>query len=414
MKRVLVLALLLALSPPAPVGSFRGPLQEGGLRPGSFVDRTQQVWPFDRSTPSTARRLFALAQEKTIHTFNPAEIEVLMNPDVDIVYHTLAHFPIPGDPSNLYDQVYLNHIRQAKKDLEVASTKLDQEAVELGRVYREHRRLRFLNLALFMADDLSSFKQALSSIDYYRVESEVPDNSSGPESAAQARKRPEILIFQNARRLIPLFSNRFPEEVERKFVRDFAEAMEDEQIQFYRSYRESRSELDQQDFDRFQRMWRGQGYAVVRPWAARSGVNVFKIYLSPVFRNNGRGVPVNQAQSVLFYVVAPLPETDEHARQSLFVVLHETSHRVTDSVLEEASGSAEVAGELRENAVFFANHLYLKNRFPDLHTAYLRFFLNAPASTPARAAELERMFLKTYPVPPPLQEALRRTVKNLS
>jgi hypothetical protein len=29
-----------------------------------------------------------------------------MNPDIDIVYHTLAHFNVPGDPSNLYSTDY--------------------------------------------------------------------------------------------------------------------------------------------------------------------------------------------------------------------------------------------------------------------------------------------------------------------
>src|SRR4030095_13652508 len=65
------------------------------------------------------------ADEPT-HSFDPKQIQISLNPDLDIVYHTLAHFAVPGDPSNLYSKAYIEQIRQAKKDLEVGQTKLDQ------------------------------------------------------------------------------------------------------------------------------------------------------------------------------------------------------------------------------------------------------------------------------------------------
>jgi hypothetical protein len=92
---------------------------------------------------------------------------------LDIVYHTLAHFAVPGDPSNLHSKAYIEQIRQAKKDLEVGQTKLDQFQAALEASYRKLPGLRFLNLAPFMADDYASFKQALAMIDFnFRNEAE--------------------------------------------------------------------------------------------------------------------------------------------------------------------------------------------------------------------------------------------------
>src|SRR2546425_7489580 len=64
--------------------------------------------------------------DEPTHRFDPKQIQISLNPDLDIVYHTLAHFAVPEDPSNLYSKDYVEHIHQAKKDLEVGQTKLDQ------------------------------------------------------------------------------------------------------------------------------------------------------------------------------------------------------------------------------------------------------------------------------------------------
>src|SRR5437660_5429534 len=93
-----------------------------------------------------------LFPQQVSQTFNPSEIQILMNLDVDIVYHTLAHFSVPGDPSNLYSPGYISQIRKGKQDLEVGQTKLDLMCSQLEQSYRQLPRLRFLNLAPFMAD----------------------------------------------------------------------------------------------------------------------------------------------------------------------------------------------------------------------------------------------------------------------
>jgi len=59
--------------------------------------------------------IFSWGQEKpsdtSTHCFDPKEIQISLNPDLDIVYHTLAHFDVPGDPSNLYSTEYITQIR---------------------------------------------------------------------------------------------------------------------------------------------------------------------------------------------------------------------------------------------------------------------------------------------------------------
>src|SRR5262245_20084012 len=81
------------------------------------------------------------------HSFDPIQIQSSLNPDLDIVYHTLAHFGAPGDPSNLHTKDYMDQIHQAKKDLEVGQTKLDEFQAALEASYRKLHSLRFTNLA---------------------------------------------------------------------------------------------------------------------------------------------------------------------------------------------------------------------------------------------------------------------------
>lgn len=80
-----------------------------------------------------------VASDVPTHTFDPKQIQISLNPDLDIVYHTLAHLALPGDPSNLYSKDYIEQIQQAKKDLEVGQTKLDQLQSALETNYRAAR-----------------------------------------------------------------------------------------------------------------------------------------------------------------------------------------------------------------------------------------------------------------------------------
>ena len=345
------------------------------------------------------------------HTFDSKQIQISLNPDLDIVYHTLAHFAVPGDPSNLHSKAYVEEIHQAKKDLEVGQTKLDQSREALEQGYRKLPGLRFLNLAPFMADDYASFKQALAMIDFnFRNEAE---DSRETYEQRKAREALAPLLFGNTRRLIPLFKNRFPEPAEHEFLKQFAECMDDERDHFYKPYREARTEVDQASRERFEQLWKSEGSKILEPWASRSGVNVFNIYLCPVMKRNGRGVPVNQEQRVLCHVVAPLPETKAESLQSLFVVLHETTHRLTDRLVDSAAtipaGQKVVA---RESAAFFADHVFLKARHPQHHETYLKFFLSLDQSNSPGAA-IEKEFLKSYPLEASLQSALEQLVKSL-
>jgi hypothetical protein len=345
------------------------------------------------------------------HTFDPKQIQVSLNPDLDIVYHTLAHLAVPGDPSNLYSKPYIEQIHQAKKDLEVGQTKLDRFQAALEQSYRKLPGLRFLNLAPFMADDYASFKQALAMIDF-NFRTEVEDSRETYEQR-KAREALAPLLFGNTRRLIPLFKNRFPEPAEHEFLKQFAECMDDERDHFYKPYREARTEVDQAGLERFDQLWKSEGSKILGPWASRSGVNVFNIYLCPVMKRNGRGVPINQEQRVLFHVVAPLPETKAESLQSLFVVLHETTHRLTDRLVDSTATIPQpekVAA--RENAAFYADHIFLKTRHPQRHEAYLKFFLSLDQSG-LPAAAVEKEFLKSYPVDTSLQSALDQLVKSI-
>jgi hypothetical protein len=153
---------------------------------------------------------------------------------------------------------------------------------------------------------------------------------------------------------------------------------------------------------------------MVSPWAARTGVTVFNIYLCPVMKTVGRGVPVNQEQRIFLNVVAPLPENREQTIGSFCIVLHETVRQVTDGVLESGKPPAGIQLDvLRENAAFQASREYLKIRYPQSYLAYLRFFLNLPESAASSTASLETEFEKAYPVPETLKKILEELVRSL-
>jgi hypothetical protein len=112
---------------------------------------------------------------------------------------------VPGDPSNLYSREYIEQVRQAKKDLEVGQTKLDQVQAALEQSYRKLPGLRFLNLAPFMADDYASFKQALAMIDF-NFRNEAEDSRETYEQRKAVTLAP--LVWQYSA-IDSLFKNRF-------------------------------------------------------------------------------------------------------------------------------------------------------------------------------------------------------------
>jgi hypothetical protein len=354
---------------------------------------------------------FATAAVAQAQAVAVPEISILKSTDVDIVYHCLAYFQLPGDSANLYSSTYMKQVQKAKQDLEIEPTALDLSSKELTETYRRFPGLRFLNLALFMADDYATFKQALLEIDF-KEEAPLSARETLEERLERDKKMP--LLFGNARRLIPLLQKRFPSAEERAFLKRFAECMDEEYNHFYRPYRESRSELDEEDYERFLQFWKADGAKMLAPWANQSRTSSFTIYLCPVMKTVGRGVAVNQGESVLFNVVAPLPESQEETRDAFFVILHETVRRVTDDLVDEANPSgAEAIDTLRENAAFEASHLYLKHCYSSLHAAYLRFFLNFPVTSKATEATMEMEFEKSYPLPAALKKTIAEYVTTI-
>lgn len=338
--------------------------------------------------------------------FDPNRIQILMNPDLDVIYHTLAHLNVPDDVLNLFSESYIKKIRQAKEDLEVGATLLDHELGVLQQRYREYPRLRFLNRAPFMADDLSSFKQALALIDYNDRTQTIPGFNKGKRG-----KKP--LMFYNSQRLITLFRNKFPATEERAFAKQFASCLEDENFRFYKLYREARGEWDQLGMELFKGFWKRQGLSILWPWASNCGANQFKVFLSPVMNKNGRGVPIVKGQDLLFHVVVPLPTSQQEAMHAFFVLLHETIHRSTDDLVvvnvlsDPVDLNTQMAG-MRENAAFYAGYLYLKTRFPKYRRPYLSFFLQIASKEASAVDALESLFAQSYP----LNEASKRQINT--
>ena len=337
--------------------------------------------------------------------FNASQIRILSDPNLDVIYHTLAHFNLPGDRFNLFSKDYVRRMDQAKRDLEVGETRLDREAAALEQRYRRRPRLRFLIRAPFLADDLSSFRQALALIDYDFRTRTVPVGPKG-------RRRKEPLMFGNSRRLIPVFRNHFQAPQEREFARQFAGCLEEEHSRFYMLYREARTEWDQQGLEWFNGFWKSQGMSILEPWASRSGVTRFKVFLTPVMKGRGLGVPVEQGGEVLFHVLTPLPESRREAMHSFFVLLHETARRSTDALAVFTGSSSpsnrdSVESGVRKNAALVAGHLYLKARFPGVHRSYLSFFLQLPAGKVSEVESLEPLFVRRFP----LNSASRRRVE---
>jgi len=338
--------------------------------------------------------------------FDPNRIQILMNPDLDVIYHTLAHLDLPDDVLNLFSESYIKEIRQAKEDLEVGATRLDHELAVLQQRYRKYPRLRFLNRAPFMADDLSSFKQALALIDYSNRTQTI-----GSPNKGQRGEKP--LMFYNSQRLITLFRKKFPATEERAFAQQFASCLEEENSRFYKIYREARDEWDQQGMELFKGFWKRQGLRILWPWAANCGAKQFKIFLSPVMHKNGRGILVVKGQDLLFHVVVPLPTSQQEAMHSFFVLLHETIHQSTDDlvVANVLSGTADLNTQMagvRENAAFHAGYLYLKTRFPKYRRPYLSFLLKLASKEASSVDTLEALFARSYP----LNEASKRQINT--
>lgn len=352
-----------------------------------------------------------LAGHRPLFAVSSSQIRILTNPNLDVIYHTLAHFNLPGDRFNLFSEDYIRRMDQAKRDLEVGETRLDREAAALEQRYRQRPRLRFLIRAPFLADDLSSFKQALALIDYDFRTRTVP---AGPKG----RRRKEPLMFGNSRRLIPVFRNHFQAPQERAFAKQFAGCLEEEHFRFYMLYREARTEWDQQGVEWFTSFWKSRGMRILEPWASKSGVTQFKVFLSPVMKGKGLSVPVEQGGEVSFNVLAPLPESRREAMHSFFVLLHETARRSTDALAvfpgpSIPSNRDSQASGVRENAALVAGHLYLKARFPGVHRSYLSFFLKLPDGKASEVDGLEPLFARRFPLDPASRRRVEAFVDRL-
>ena len=342
----------------------------------------------------------------SLANFDPNRIKILIRTDLDIVYHTLAHLDLLKSSSKLFSQSYLKEIRQAKEDLKIGMTRLDRERDTLRIIYHKYSKLRFLYKAPFIADDFSSFKQALKLIDYnFRIQ------STQSERKGEERKLP--LIFGNSQRLIPIFQKHFSTKTERDFVKKFAACLDEEFVNFYQLYREARMELDQGSIELFSEFWKTKGLKILWPWAFYSGAKEFKIYLSPVMYRNGLRQQLIEGSDLSFFVVAPLPKTLSEAIHSFFVILQQTVHRSTDDLVILGSSPNQnertaSLNKIRENASIYAGHLYLKVRFPEYHQSYLRFFVEKGTNEKIESEDLEDTLIQKYAV----NETSLRQIEN--
>jgi hypothetical protein len=189
--------------------------------------------------------------------------------------------------------------------------------------------------------------------------------------------------------------------------------VEDEYNRFYRSYRESRQELDDAAFEVFSNYWHEQGLQMLSPWIEQSKMDAVTIYLCPVMKTVGRGVPVRQEGEIQLNIVAPLPENPEEARQSGFIILHETVRRVTDEWVETALPKDETeAFKMREFAAFTASRAYIQKRFPAQYPQFLRFFLNLSPTEKRSLPQMEKEFAEAYLLPPQINNLIVEKMKN--
>jgi hypothetical protein len=308
---------------------------------------------------------------------------------VDLWYHGLAVVGFDqAEGLPLYSPGYADRVKQAKQDQGVYPTPLDELAAELLEDLGEDRAFQefhFLPL-YFPTSDRAGMLAAVRAV----AERRVNESTVGPDTRSGARWA----------------SGAFEEGSQRRVLRRFVEALEQEWDTFYAGYWEREVAIDRATVDALEREWNGELAPAVSDFLGEQGLRAGIVLLSSVLGPEGRLIPGNAFRGIADAVAVWSPGwTDVDA--SLYSILREMCFSIVDgSVINPATvrrGDPQIISgraAIRCGALLVQRHA--RSRLGHFQAAFLR-----AAGADTIAADTAAEFTEAFQVPSRVLEAVR-------
>ena len=209
-------------------------------------------------------------------------------------------------------------------------------------------------------------------------------------------------------RMYATLATYFPGTAEREFLRLFLESLDDERARFHRTWWSQQQATRSGMRTQVAAAWSTHAPAFER-FLRYSGQRSGTLVLALPLGGEGRTIDVGDDTH---FVAVTFPSATDDPRDALFVLAHEVVGTVSNQVVRDHTTPAEQqsgeSGRLSTLAAVRAGALLLERIAPDLADGYRRYYLRTARQAPG--GDLSAQFVRIFPLPGPLDQALVRQV----
>ncbi|HEY2376520.1 MAG TPA: hypothetical protein VGH98_11150 [Gemmatimonadaceae bacterium] len=223
----------------------------------------------------------------------------------------------------------------------------------------------------------------------------------------RAEGDPRATNDQTTQQLFGVLNGAFPSAADRDWLRLFVQSLGEENSRFYQAYwtdETGRRAATRRAVDSVWRVYRPKLQRFLNNTQQANG----ELILSLPLDGEGRTIAYSKLQNS---VAVGFPDSAGAAVEAIYVLAHETVNAITATAISDNVTPAELRnGALTRyaaNANVRAGAILLQRAAPELVAGYMRYYVRAAGIT-APGAELNALFLSTFPIPDAIRDAITR------
>ena len=311
---------------------------------------------------------------------------VLSEPRVDLWYHGLALVGFgETEPVSMYDSEYLDRVREAKQELGIYPTALDERAEKLREEFEKDRAFELFHFVplYFPRASRERMLQALMAV-------------------AERRTRDSTIAGRDTRAGMRLLEARLREGGQRKWLREFVELLDVEWDLFYGDFREQTAAGDATYLAVMRRRWDLEVAPAIAEFLTEEQLDSGRIYVTPALGFEGRMFAGSSFQRTVHALAVWAPAWND-PRASLFSAVREMCYSVAGNALRSAGGS--LTQEMITRAAVQCGSRLLEHNSPALAAEYRNVYLRV-AGVEEVGADLAAAFAEAYQLAPEVLDSV--------
>jgi hypothetical protein len=209
---------------------------------------------------------------------------------------------------------------------------------------------------------------------------------------------------------LSVLASAFPAAADRDWLRQFADAADDESRRFYHDYWTNETRIHAAVTAHLDSVWQRQWRPTLQRYLNNTQQQNGELYLSLPLGGEGRTVQVSKGESV---IAVPAPATNAELDNVLYVVAHEVTGAAASAAISDNTTPAErrsgTTSRFEQAAAVRAGALLLEKTLPNAVPGYMRYYLQQAGRT--APTDPKAAFMSAFAIPDAVRDAIVRQLE---